>query len=121
MGKRVYAENLYKEFDCVYDLEKISPEEIKLDGKNFILILNLHEGVKNLLQRKINAVKFFEERINFLRDSVLIGNEISGGVVPVDKFERQWRDETGNLYKYLASEADIVDRIFASLPLRLKG
>lgn len=119
MGKRAYAENLYKNFDSVYDLEKISPENIISPGKN--LILNLQAGVRNLLSRNINALEFFEAKLELLRNSILIGDEISGGVIPVSKFERQWRDETGKLYKFLAGEAVIVDRIFAGLPLRLKG
>ena len=125
MGKRDYAESLYKEknFDFIYDLEKIQPEEINLKNKNknFALILNLHLGVKNLLSRKIDPVKFFEDRIEFFRNSILIGDEISGGVIPLDKSERLWRGETGRLYKFLATEADIVDRVFAGLSLRLKG
>ena len=119
MGKRAYAEKLYKNFDFVYDLEKISPENINLGGLN--LILNLQAGVRNLLLKNINTLEFFENRLEFLRASILIGDEISGGVIPISKFERQWRDETGKLYQFLAREADIVDRIFAGLALRLKG
>ncbi|MBQ7558753.1 MAG: bifunctional adenosylcobinamide kinase/adenosylcobinamide-phosphate guanylyltransferase [Synergistaceae bacterium] len=117
MGKRAYAEKLYKKFNFIYDLEKTEPENISAPG----LILNLHYGVKNLLRKNINALEFFESRLEILRNSIIIGDEISGGVVPADKFERLWRDETGRVYKFLASEADIVDRIFAGLPLRLKG
>ena len=119
MGKRAYAEKLYKNFDFVYDLEKISPENI--NSRGFNLILNLQAGVKNLLLKNINVLEFFEIRIEFLRNSILIGDEISGGVIPISKFERLWRDETGHLYNFLASEADIVDRVFAGLALRLKG
>ena len=117
MGKRAYAEKIYKNFDYVVDFENDAPEDFTCPG----LILNLQAGVRNLLSREINALEFFETRIEILRNSILIGDEISGGVIPIDKFERQWRDETGRLYKFLASEADIVDRIFAGLPLRLKG
>lgn len=118
MGKRAYAENLYKNFDSVYDLETCEAESI---DNGFNLILNLQEGVKNLLLKNINALEFFEARIEILRGSILIGDEISGGVIPIEKFERQWRDEMGRLYQFLAKEADIVDRVFAGLPLRLKG
>ena len=117
MGKRAYAEKLYKNFDFIYDLKTTDPENIKNSG----LITNLHCGVKNLLKKNINVIDFFSSKIEILKNSVLIGDEISGGVVPVDKFERLWRDETGKLYRFLAGRADIVDRIFAGLPLRLKG
>ena len=117
MGKRAYAEAIYKNFDSVLDLENDAPENITRPG----LITNLQAGVKNLLLRDIDALKFFESRLEILKDSILVGDEISGGVIPIDKFERHWRDETGRVYKFLASEADIVDRVFAGLPLRLKG
>ena len=42
-------------------------------------------------------------------------------VVPVDPFERRWRDETGLLYQFLARESAIVDRVWAGLAVRLKG
>ena len=116
MGKKDYAMKLYKNFDFIYDLENTAPENIKNSG----LIINLQAGVRNLLLKNINPLEFFEAKIEILRSSVLIGDEISGGVIPIDKFERLWRDETGNLYRFLAGEADTVDRIFAGLPLKLK-
>ena len=119
MGKRSYAEKLYKNFDFVYDLENYNLENLNHSG--IFLILNLQTGVKNFLKENKNALEIFENKLEFLRNSILIGDEISSGVIPVSKFERQWRDETGKLYQFLASEADIVDRIFAGLPLRLKG
>ena len=117
MGKESYARNLYKNFAEFYNLEIDSPEKISRSG----LIINLHMGVKFLLGEKINSLEFFKSKLEILRESVIIGNEICSGVIPIDEFSRKWRDETGNLYQFLAREADIVDRIFAGLPLRLKG
>jgi len=119
MGKRAYAEKLYKNFDFIFDLERDEPEKIIKPGLN--LILNLQAGVKNLLLKNINPLEFFEAKLELLRDSILIGDEISGGIIPIEKFERQWRGETGKVYQFLAANADIVDRIFAGLALRLKG
>ena len=117
MGKESYARNLYKNFSAFYDLESDSPEKISRSG----LIINLHLGVKFLLEKKINSLEFFTSKLEILRESVIIGDEICSGVIPVDEFSRKWRDETGKLYQFLAREADIFDRIFAGLPLRLKG
>ncbi len=116
MGKRGYAYTLYGSFERVYDLACEKPEAVVSAG----LIVNLHMGVRDLLAREIDAFEFFRERTNILRACVIIGDEISGGVVPIDKFEREWRDVTGKLYQYLAEEAETVDRVFAGLPLRLK-
>ena len=116
MGKRDYALKLYGGFRNVYDLSRNDPENISAG-----LVTDIHEGAKSLLMRGISPAEFFADRINILRECVITGDEICGGVVPADSFLRKWRDETGKLYQYLASEAEIVDRVFAGLPLRLKG
>lgn len=116
-GKRSYAEKLYGKFQTVYNLETECPENISSHG----LVLNFHLGVRNLLTRGISPCEFVMSHLEVFRQCVIIGDEISGGVVPVDEFSRLWRDETGRVYQLLAREADIVDRVFAGLALRLKG
>ncbi|MBQ7577932.1 MAG: bifunctional adenosylcobinamide kinase/adenosylcobinamide-phosphate guanylyltransferase [Synergistaceae bacterium] len=117
MGKESYARKLYKNFEAFYNLDSESPEIISRPG----LIINLHMGVKFLLLKNVDPLKFFLARLEILRESVITGDEISSGVIPIDEFSRKWRDETGKLYQALAREADIVDRVFAGLTLRLKG
>lgn len=116
MGKRDYALKIYGTFQNVNDLAQNMVYNFS-EG----LVTNIHEGAKFLLTRGINPTEFFADRINILRECVIIGDEICGGVVPVDSFKRKWRDETGKLYQYLANESEIVDRVFAGLALRLKG
>ena len=116
MGKRTYALKLYGEFANIYNLDEVNPESIKNPG----LIINIDSGVKSLLQRDIKPSEFFLSRLDILSQCVITGCEIGSGVVPVDPFSRKWRDETGKLYQILAERADIVDRIFAGLALRLK-
>ena len=117
MGKRTYAESLYGPPERVCDLGRCGVEE--MNGAD--LIINLHLCVRHLLERGANAMSFLTANIELFKGHVLIGDEIGAGVVPVDPFERRWRDETGELYQLLAAEADIVDRIWAGLPIRLKG
>ena len=117
MGKRNYALKLYGTFPAVYDLERDNP----CDMAGPCLIANLHEGAKTLLHAGINPSEYFAGKIDVLRECVITCDEIGGGVVPMDSFMRKWRDETGRLCQYLAGEADIVDRVFAGLAVRLKG
>ena len=115
MGKRDYALKLYGHFDYECDFQR--EDDITDSG----LITNIHIGIKKLMMKNINPREFFMSRIHLLRHSVIIGDVISCGVIPVDEFSRKWRDETGIIYQELAKEADIADRIFAGLSLRLKG
>ena len=53
-------------------------------------------------------------------DAVVLCTDVSCGVVPVDKKQRLWREETSRAVCALAREADSVTRMFCGLPLRLK-
>ena len=117
MGKRAHAEACYGPFRSLCDLSRDAPEFVA-DAE---LVLNLQEGVRALLLRGADMRAFFAARLARLRQSVLIGDEIGSGVVPMDPFERRWRDETGFLYQYLAREAETVERVWAGLAVKIKG
>lgn len=117
MGKRAYAESLYGPFRSLCDLSREEPEAVA----DAAATINLQDGVRTLLLRGADVRDFFGTRLERLAGRVLIGDEIGSGVVPVDPFERRWRDETGLLYQFLARESAIVDRVWAGLAVRLKG
>lgn len=56
-----------------------------------------------------------------LTDKILICDDISCGVVPIDPETREWREAVGRMNAALAAQADTVTRIFCGLPLTLKG
>ena len=56
-----------------------------------------------------------------LADKVLICEDISCGIVPIDPELRAWREATGRFLCALSREAGQVTRIFCGLPLALKG
>lgn len=116
MGKLAYARSLYGEPKRLCDLSCEKPED--MDGADFIA--NVQDGVRTLLTRGSDVQEFFKARIGSLRECIIIADEIGSGPVPIDPFERKRRDETGLLYQMLAQEADIVDRVWAGLPMRLK-
>ena len=117
MGKKIYAEKIYGTFDP----KEICDMKTDFSLENKKLILNIHLGIRNLLLKNENPMEFFKSKIEILKSCVIIGDEISSGVIPIEKFERKWRDETGKIYQFLASESEIFDRVWAGLPLRLKG
>ena len=57
---------------------------------------------------------------DFRPDAVLLCDDISCGVVPLDPLTRAWREETGRFLIELAGRARGVTRIFCGLPLTLK-
>ena len=65
-----------------------------------------------------------DAREEFSRQSpkadVLIADDISCGIVPIDRTERVWREQAGRLLSFLAERSDTVTRIFCGLPMELK-
>lgn len=62
-----------------------------------------------------------EPELEKLRDDVVvICQDISCGIVPVDPLERQWRELCGRTLTTLAAQAETVTRIFCGLPQQLK-
>lgn len=55
-----------------------------------------------------------------LSDRILICEDISCGVVPMDAVEREWREAVGRMNAMLAAKAERVTRLFCGLPLELK-
>ena len=117
MGKLAYARTLYGEDVSVCDLSVEEPESMFTAR----VVTNLQDGARSVLKRGERVKDFFEAGLNRMNDKILIGDEIGSGVVPADPFERLWRDETGLLYQFLAARAELVDRVWAGIPCRLKG
>ena len=69
---------------------------------------------------KKDPVAYFRDHAVKWRDSVLICQDMSCGVVPLGADMREWRQTTGLLCQYLSREAESVHRIFCGLEQRLK-
>ena len=131
MGKLEYARGIYGNAPvCDLSSEPLSAFEEKIIAAR--IIVNLQDGVRRLLEKEKEkenlgegmekpARDFFVSLLRQTKGKVLIGDEVGSGIVPVDPFERLWRDETGLLYQALAAQADVVDRVWAGIPCRLKG
>ncbi len=63
---------------------------------------------------------FWEAHRAELEDKILIADDVSCGVVPIDETLRAWREATGRANNYLASEAKKVYRVFCGLEQELK-
>ena len=53
--------------------------------------------------------------------AVIISDEVGCGVVPVDRFEREWRETVGRICCLFAKNAEQVVRVFCGVPMVLKG
>ena len=60
------------------------------------------------------------QRAEGWKNSVLICDDISCGVVPLDAEDRAWREACGWMLNDLSIQAETVTRMFCGLPQRLK-
>ena len=51
---------------------------------------------------------------------IIISDEIGNGIVPMDAFERDYREQTGRILIELAKRADEVERIICGLKQKIK-
>jgi len=52
---------------------------------------------------------------------LIISDEVGCGIVPIDPFERRWREKVGRVCCGLASRADEVIRMDCGCPQKIKG
>lgn len=84
------------------------------------IIDNIHLLVKEMLKSGGNPAAFFEGNMDALTDKIIICDEVGCGIVPMEPFEREWRDETGRVCQLLAAHSHEVTRMWAGLPQALK-
>lgn len=53
-------------------------------------------------------------------DCIIISDEVGNGIVPIDKFEREYRERLGRTLTMLAAQAEEVERVICGLGQRLK-
>lgn len=58
---------------------------------------------------------------SMLSKRAVVCEEVGCGVVPIDAFERRWREEVGRACQALAAHAERVERICCGIPMVLKG
>ena len=80
----------------------------------------LEEFCYACIQREMDPIAYVQEHREDWQNSILICNDLSSGVVPIDPVQRQWRHVSGQLCQYLAGQARQVSRIFCGLEQRLK-
>ena len=54
-------------------------------------------------------------------DAIVIMNEIGSGIIPLEKSERLWREQTGRAGCRIAERSDTVIRLCSGIPEAIKG
>ncbi len=116
-GKLEYAkENFHVSDDEIFFCHGNS---LKLDLSKKV-ICGLENFVFACVKDDIEAKDLLSRFENNLEDKILIINDISQGIVPMDPDQRKWREMTGRTMLWLGHRADRVIRIFCGLSQDIK-
>lgn len=114
-GKLTWAKNEYGfGEDALFDLSEGFP------SRAFPCFYHLEALSRRACADGMDADQMLNNLAGFIENSVVISREIGSGIVPMDAFERLWREQHGRLLAMLAVRADRVTRIFCGLVEVLK-
>lgn len=114
-GKRSYAKRRFSLDE--EDIFTCSASYVDFSKK---CLDHLEEFTYACVKAGVDPLAFFMDNRSRIQNKVLICQDIFCGVVPMERDLRLWRDATGKLCQYLASEADSVYRIYCGLEQKLK-
>ena len=104
------------------NVDGLKAEEILMSNKP--VIYNFNNLIKELLVVYDDEEKVKEKikkMIKENRKAVIISNEIGYGIVPIDKFERRYRELTGRICCEVAKESKEVHRVICGIGTIIKG
>lgn len=99
--------------------EKEEKEALK-EGKKLLILNSFHKLVKENLKEGKNPALLVETLCGEYPECYVISDEIGNGIVPVDAFEREYRECTGRLLTKLAAGADEVVRVLCGIGQKIK-
>lgn len=79
-----------------------------------------HLLIRQVLESGGDAVAFAETLLAENPDALVVSDEIGLGIVPLDPFDRRWREETGRALCLLAERAERVTRVCCGIPRVIK-
>ncbi|MGN9055210.1 bifunctional adenosylcobinamide kinase/adenosylcobinamide-phosphate guanylyltransferase [Bariatricus sp. HCP28S3_A7] len=115
-GKMEYAQKEYPGIRWVDGAACSEEELLQCEG-----VYHFHLYIRKSME-KYEEMRLFADRI--IRENpqiVIITDEIGYGLVPIDAFERRYREETGRICTRLAAFSDRVDRVVCGIGLPIKG
>ncbi|MDD3192541.1 MAG: bifunctional adenosylcobinamide kinase/adenosylcobinamide-phosphate guanylyltransferase [Oscillospiraceae bacterium] len=85
------------------------------------VLYGLHLLVRRLMQKGIDPRDFVLGGLSQNKVQVVISDEIGCGVIPMDRFERDWREQVGRILCEIAREVPSVERVFCGVAMEIKA
>ena len=114
-GKSVYAKTIYPEISWKSGAEISEQELFCAQG-----ITEFHEFIRNELKAGRSVSELAEKLIERNPDIIIVSDEVGYGVVPMDAFERAYREAVGRVCTELAAFCGRVTRVLCGIGTVIK-
>jgi adenosylcobinamide kinase/adenosylcobinamide-phosphate guanylyltransferase len=91
------------------------------DMKGRSCLLHFHLLIRELLKKEVPVDEYLERLFAENEIRIITADEIGSGIVPVDAFERRYREETGRWVCRLAEKSERVIRVLYGIGQVMKG
>ena len=105
------------EASMVYDGE--IPEKIEVENGT-VVINHFHNWLKTKIAYGGCPEKEILEFVEKYPNCVIISDEVGNGIVPIEAFEREYRERTGRILVELAKKAEEVERVICGIGQKIK-
>jgi adenosyl cobinamide kinase/adenosyl cobinamide phosphate guanylyltransferase len=120
-GKKEYVRDKYNlSDDYIFESTLPSEDEIQKLSGNVLAINNFHLWLKPRIENEENPEEEIEKFVKKNPNCIIICDEIGNGIVPMDAFEREYRERLGRALISLASQADEVERVICGMAQKIK-
>ncbi|MBE6011559.1 MAG: cobalamin biosynthesis protein CobU [Lachnospiraceae bacterium] len=99
------------------DVVNLKTEAIDFNKKIFY---NFHDFIYSLILEGKDSTAFLESNMDKFKDKIIISDDISQGVVPIDSNFRLWREDLGRALGRITRESETVIRVFAGIETVIK-
>ena len=114
-GKSLYAEDKYPQIAWVRG-ETLN-EEALLQAEG---VLGFHEYIRKELKEKGDVSGLAQKLIRKNPKVILVSDEVGYGVVPIDAFDRAYREAVGRVWTELAAYSRRVVRVVCGIGMVIK-
>jgi len=116
-GKLAYAMDRFKATES--DVYQCNGDDVNMP-ENRKVIYEIDKWILALVEKNIDIENAMRQLISANHDKIVICNDISCGVVPLDPVLRKWREAVGRSLAMLTRISDEVIRLFCGIPTRVK-
>jgi len=115
-------------YDYLLDNFELFAEDIyvfSVDDTNYINDKKAIYGLQDLIRYYIECGQYDEHKFKneideYWKDKIIVCDDISSGIVPIDYYDREWRESVGRIMSFISERSGEVHRLFCGIGTRIK-